>query len=448
MISIFRNLTLLTVVVCLFWACGNDSDNNDANDVTPAGGAGGSAGMMVPDAEGGSENEGGNANTGGVAGNDINTGGVAGDNTMNDWTPRTRLLNALQTNVYAPTFARFANSSKSLRDAAIVWGEDPTGANLETLRTAWTVAMSDWQKAELMQVGPSGAAERRIGGQDYRDRIYSYPVTNSCRVDQELVRGAFNEAGWADGAQFNVRGLDAIEYLIFGMGTDNSCPVVSGINRNGDWAALQSTPEEFQNRRAAYVRVLTQAVVSDAEALESAWENNEGTFAHAFVNSSEPFASEKDVLDQVFAGLFYTDKFIKDLKLGKPAGITEDCVNETCPDSVESKWSASSRANLVANLEGLKLLFHGGDDESAYGFDDLLIEEGATELSDRLAANIDAAIEAVQAIGTSVEAQLIDNAEVVRTAHGAVRDITDDLKTQFVTVLNLSVPQEGAGDND
>jgi predicted lipoprotein len=187
------------------------------------------------------------------------------------------------------------------------------------------------------------------------------------------------------------------------MGTDNSCPVVSGINRNGDWAALQSTPEEFQSRRSAYVRILTEAIVSDAQALQAAWENNEGTFAHAFVNSSDPFASEKDVLDQVFAGLFYTDKFIKDLKLGKPAGITEDCPNATCPDSVESKWSASSKANLVANLEGLKLLFHGGDDETAYGFDDLLAEEGATQLSDRLASNIDAAIEAVETIGNSVE---------------------------------------------
>ncbi len=435
--STFRSLALFTLAVCLMWACSGDPDDNASN-VTPSDGSGGSAGMAASGGQAGMDNVGG----------DTNEGGDAGDDGTNDWTPRTRVLNALQSNVYAPTFATFLTSSRALRDAANAWDSDDTDAHLETLRTAWTVAMNDWQKAELMQVGPAGAAERRIGGMDYRDRIYSYPVTNSCRVDQELVRRAFNESGWADGAQFNVRGLDAIEYLIFGMGTENSCPVVSGINRNGEWAALQSTPDEFQSRRSAYVLILTEAIVSDAQALKAAWQNTEGAFARAFVNSSEPFASEKDALDQVFAGLFYTDKFIKDLKLGKPAGITDDCPNDTCPDSAESKWSASSQSNLIANLEGLKMLFLGGADETAYGFDDLLIEEGAADLADRLSANIDAAIEAVVSIDVSVEAQLINNAEVVRAAHAAVRDITDDLKTQFVTVLNLSVPQEGAGDND
>ena len=435
--STFRSLALFTLAVCLVWACSGDSDDHESNG-TPSGGSGGSAGMAASGGQAGMDN----------VGEDTNEGGDAGDNGTNDWTPRTRLLNSLQSNVYEPTFATFLTSSIGLRDAAIAWESNATDAHLDTLRTAWNAAMNDWQKAELMQVGPSGAAERRTGGMDYRDRIYSYPVTNSCRVDQELVRGAFNDSGWADGAQFNVRGLDAIEYLIFGMGTENSCPVVSGINRNGEWAALQSTPDEFQSRRSTYVRILTESLVGDAEALTAAWDNSEGAFGHAFVNSSAPFTAEKDVLDQVFAGLFYTDKFIKDLKLGKPAGITDDCTNETCPDSVESKWSASSKSNLIANLEGLKMLFLGGDDEAAYGFDDLLREQGATDLSDRLSDNINAAIEALARIDVSVEAQLVNNAEIVRAAHAAVRDITDDLKTQFVTVLNLSVPQEGAGDND
>jgi predicted lipoprotein len=367
---------------------------------------------------------------------------------MDDWTPRTRLIDALQVNVYTPTFERFERASLALRDAAIDWDIEPSAPNLETLQNAWKTAMADWQRAELMQIGPAGAVERRVGGMDYRDRIYSYPVTNSCRVDQELVRGAFTESGWVEGAQFNVRGLDAIEYLIFGMGTENSCPVVSGINRNGEWAALQSTPDEFQSRRSTYVRILTEALVSDAQALTAAWENTEGTFAHAFVNSSEPFASEKDVLDQVFAGLFYTDKFIKDLKLGKPAGITDDCPSEICPESAESKWSSSSKDNLAANLLGFKMIFFGGEDEAAYGFDDLLTEEGADALAIRISQNIEIAIEAIDGIDVSVEAQLAIDVDAIHSAHQAIRSITDDLKSQFVTVLNLSLPQEGAGDND
>ena len=69
-------------------------------------------------------------------------------------------------------------------------------------------------------------------------------------------------------------------------------------------------------------------------------------------------------------------------------------------------------------------------------------------LADRLDQHLTIALEQAALITTSIEAQLSTDPEIVRNAHVAVRDITDDFKTQFVTVLNLSVPQEGAGDND
>ena len=433
------NLRLFITAVfmlCLIWACSNDSDSSDNNHNGNNGeaGAGGMAGV------GGSA---GSSPMGGEAGGDAE-GGAA----PMDATPRTQLLNALQANVYLPTYESFVNSSTALKEAAVAWDAEPSDENLENLKEAWKTAMNDWQKAEVMQVGPAGAAERRVGGMDYRDRIYSFPVVNSCRVDQELVRGAFTESEWVENAQFNVRGLDAMEYLIFGMTDENTCPSVSGINRNGDWSALQATSDELTSRRTAYARVLAEGIVADAETLAAAWQGTDGTFGHAFVNASEPFSSQKEVLDQVFAGMFYADKFIKDLKLAKPAGITDDCANNTCPDSVESKWAEQSKTNLLANLEAFKMLFLGGADDSSYGFDDLLIEEGAPELADRMVVKIDAAIAAVSGIESSVEAQLTADEETVRAGHAAVRDITDDLKTQFVTVLNLSVPQEGAGDND
>ena len=38
--------------------------------------------------------------------------------------------------------------------------------------------------------------------------------------------------------------------------------------------------------------------------------------------------------------------------------------------------------------------------------------------------------------------------DAVKAAHASVKRLTDLLKSQFVTTLNLSVPQEGAADND
>ena len=344
-----------------------------------------------------------------------------------------RLLNDLPT------------AGDTLKAASLAWQADRDESKLEVLKQAWREAMADWQRAELMQIGLSGASGRRIGGQDYRDRIYSYPISNSCRVDQELVRGAFTEPGWVDNAQFNIRGLDAMEYLIFGVTSQNTCPQTAGINRNGDWDNLTNMPGILSDRRAGYLVALATGVADDAETLSASWSEGEGTFGSAFVNATAPFTSQKEVLDQIFAGIFYTDKFIKDLKLGVPAGITDDCTADVCPDMVESKWSNNSKANLTANLETLRLILNGGD---SYGFDDLLIEEGAMALADRMNQNLTVALEKTALIENSVGTQLTTNPEVVRNAHVAIRDLTDDLKTQFVTVLNLSVPQEGAGDND
>ena len=63
-------------------------------------------------------------------------------------------------------------------------------------------------------------------------------------------------------------------------------------------------------------------------------------------------------------------------------------------------------------------------------------------------AKIEAAIESVEAIEGSLAEAIRQNNGQVTVAYEAVKTLNDDFKTEFVTVLNLSVPQEGAGDND
>ena len=408
--SITAALTMLTIL----WACSTEQDASTTAEL-----AGGSPVTSQEDAQ-----------------------------DMAEWTARKKLLHSLQTNLILPAYESFLASSIALEEASETWAANQTEDNLEGVKSAWRSTMADWQAAELFQLGPAGAAERRIGGLDFRDRIYSFPVVNSCRVDQELVRGGFQAPDWVGNAQFNVRGLDAIEYLVFGLEVENSCPPVSGINRNGEWTALAATPDALLTQRAAYVFALAQGVTADARVLVESWGSNPDSFGRAFVDASAPFSSEREAVDQVFAAMYYVDKFIKDLKLGKPAGITDECMNAMCPESVESKWSANSKANLLKNVQTLKLFFTGGASDDAFGFDDLLEEEGATALAERMTQKLDDALTAIEALDTSVEAQLSLDIDVVFRAHAAIRDFTDDLKTQFVTVLNLSVPQEGAGDND
>ena len=159
-----------------------------------------------------------------------------------------------------------------------------------------------------MQIGPSGTVGKRLGGMDYRDRIYSFPVSSSCRVDQELVRDTFTDEGWVESAQFNVRGLDAIEYLLFGITETNTCPSVSGINRSGTWnAEFAQDSGELLSRRTRFATVLSEALAVDAAYLRDAWKDESGTFAYVLLKRETPIDSEETALDQIFAGIFYVD---------------------------------------------------------------------------------------------------------------------------------------------
>ena len=94
-------------------------------------------------------------------------------------------------------------------------------------------------------------------------------------------------------------------------------------------------------------------------------------------------------------------------------------------------------------------VFAGVDGEAAtYGFDELLAEEGAGDLADAMTSKTEAAIAAIEAIDGSLYDAVTAGSPTVQAAYDAVKSLTDDLKGHFVTVLSLTVPQEGAGDND
>ena len=66
-----------------------------------------------------------------------------------------------------------------------------------------------------MQLGPAGDSLKFVGGQDLRDEIYSWPLTNPCMVDQRTARGEYAEATFFDDVLVNSTGFDALETLLF-----------------------------------------------------------------------------------------------------------------------------------------------------------------------------------------------------------------------------------------
>lgn len=371
---------------------------------------------------------------------------------------RRKLVTELGRNVIVPTYTEFVTKAEALHVASSAWAEalraspSETGVAPDEVRDAWREAMTVWQRAEVMVVGPAAPQGTRTGGRGVRGEIYSWPTVNSCRVDQNVVSGDYAQANFFNTQLVNGYGLDALEYLVFNESPGNTCQPRIPINDQGSWNALGDA--EVWQRRADYAAATSAHLVTTAKALLAAWTNEEDGFLKQFEKAGlagSDYATAAEALDDVFAGMFFVDLVVKDVKLAVPTGIDRSCA-DVCPESLESQWARHSGENVRANLEGLQLLFLGGapGDEAngeTYGFDDLLIEMNAGDLARTLGDAIANGIASAEALG-SMEDALTTDPDAVRALHDAVKAVTDELKTRFVTVLNLKVPQEGAADND
>ena len=360
---------------------------------------------------------------------------------------RTAILISMRQHVLVPLTQSFLIEGQALSDAI-------ERRDLAESRAAWRVAMRAWHRLEMIQVGPAGVAGSRLGGADLRDHIYSFPLSSACRVEQEWLAQEFGAETWADEAPYQVKGLDALEHLLFKEGVEPACPAQAQIVRDNLWDAFVMGSDVYEEARWAYASAVMADVVRRAQSLADEWR---GSFGDTFERAESPFSAERDAVDQLFAAIFYLDLSVKDRKIGGPVGLHMTCLEETCPELIEHRASGFGRAALIANLEGFLAVMRGSasDDEdraemtsSPFGLSALLAQEGATEAADELERLARDAIAQLEASELTLNELLERDPEMLRQVYATTREMAELLKTQVVTTLNLSVPQEGAGDND
>lgn len=346
------------------------------------------------------------------------------------------------------SYEAFAQRAQALAEAVTQYADSPNGDRLGSARTAFIEAMREFQRLELFRLGPA-ARSMEPGGQDLRDLMYSFPQTNRCQVDRHLVSRTY--ATNFDNLLFNARGLAALEYLLFNSSLDNVCSAITDINAAGSWTELSE--EELKSRRAEYAKVLAQDVRKRAEALVQAWSPGGGNFTQQFVeagNGSQVYSSQQAALNALSHALFYVEKEVKDYKLGWPLGMVAECISGHCPDAAESPYARRSLDSIAQNLHAFRLIFEGCQEAYAgFGFDDWLRAANPDgDLDRRMLEALKSAQQSVAEFQGSLEDAFYDNPDAARHLHAAVKGVTDLLKTEFITVLNLELPMTAEGDND
>ncbi len=353
--------------------------------------------------------------------------------------------------VLLPTYEAFAARAAELGPAidaycAALGGKEEAAARTAA-QEAWRAAMLEWQAAEVMLVGPAAMDDGAL-----RDVIYSWPVTSTCAVDREVMERRLDpEAYDLSGKLSNRRGLPALEHVLFAASLEHTCPAASPPK---GWEKLAEA--ERVQARCGFAQSAAADLAAQADAVAAGWRADGGNYVGHLAGAGEsgsdidtPLAAANLISD----AMFYIDTETKDMKLGEPAGIADNscgAVEEPCADELESRISAHSKENVVRNLEAFRMLYTGdlAPAGGGLGFDDFLVGLGAGDVAEQMAADIDAAIATAGGIpGTLEEALAADRESVVNT-YGAVKTVTDTLKSQFLTVLGLDIPDGAAGDND
>jgi len=384
------------------------------------------------------------------------SGGGDATSTDGDSTPppddgfdRSALLADLGEDVVVPTYRAFDSDVDELVVAVAAYcdalGGDGEAAALETSRQAWRDAMVSWQRAEVMLFGPAAMNENTL-----RDRVYSWPLVSSCAVDQDVNEKRLDSGFDISTRLTNRRGLDALEYLLFADSLEHTCPSQAAPE---GWAGLAD--DERRAARCAYAADATADLAVQSQTIIDAWAPEAGNYLADFVGAGtegSSFDSAQEAINVVSDALFYVDDEIKDMKLGATTGITDNSCNTPqapCFDDLESPYANHSLENLIANMEGVQLVFlSGAPGQDGVGFDDFLTALNAGDLATSMAGELESALTLAGELSGTLRSSLEDDYDGVVAVHSAIKVFNDDLKTQFLTILGLDIPEAAAGDND
>ena len=363
---------------------------------------------------------------------------------------QTLLLQSLTDNVIVPTYTKFAQLAIDQDTAinnycdALTSQANDTDAKQISAKQSWRDAMAVWQIAEVMQIGPLVD-----NNNDLRNKIYSWPNTSACALDQEVVLA--EQANYDINTRTSSRkGLDAIEYLLFNPNLNHSCTVF-GTDPQG-WN--NRTDADRTSARCGLAKLAAADLVSNTEELLMAWNGtaNAQGYADILKNAGQQdsiFSNAQDAVNDVSDAIFYVDKLTKDAKLATPLGVfANDCGLAPCAENVESGFAYHSLQNIISNIQGLNMIFLGGETDVGIGFEDYLVDVGATDTAAKMRGDLTEVIDFASSLQSSLTDLLLQDPDQVQEVHDQLKDVTDTMKTDFIQRLALELPATSAGDND
>ncbi|MCP4912541.1 MAG: hypothetical protein GY909_05440 [Oligoflexia bacterium] len=332
------------------------------------------------------------------------------------------------------------------------------------MQESWKKAVSTFHRIEIMKFGPAA-----IETSTAQKSIYYFDGEDKCKVDLTLLQVERGRLPRFDIiSNYQVRGLDSIEPLLFGEHDKSRCQ-----RRSARIQAYFAKPILEKEKVSCKLMLHNLTDISKkSDELKKEWSPRLKNYSARMLKGQ--VGAPIEIVNSISQALFVLDTVIKDKKVAFPAGFEirmdgelKKCNQASCPRNSEHFYSDYALESLIESVKGFKAIFQGIDLNTGidgFGFDDFLSQRGFSTLANEMVRNSDFVLEKLEMANKSssfkqlLSEVTIEKCENTRSDNRLaqacafvwdLRKITDLLKNDYLVALaELSAPRQAQGDND
>ena len=294
------------------------------------------------------------------------------------------IARASLTQVIRPGYAAIADAAAALNAKVGDLCQQPSAAALEAAKAAFAATVASWSKMEIVRFGPII--------EDHRfERLFFWPDPKGLglRQIQDILAkrdASVTEPDQLAGKSVALQGLPALEYLLYGDGSESLTEGNCVVDGQEPLPQLDSAGDF----RCSFALSIATNLERIARSVVEGWREG-SAYAKAFLGPAPDdsyYHAPKEVTLDLFKAFTSGIELVRDQKLGKPLGAK--------PEEAKPKLAAFWRSgltfeNAAGNLEGVRALFAQG------GFAQIVAAE-SPGVEDSILFDIDHAVTVLRGI--------------------------------------------------
>lgn len=333
---------------------------------------------------------------------------------------RSVMLKALAENVIVPSYDQFKTKFDLMTAKSKAFTAKPDAQTLAEFRSAWADAYVAWERVELFDFGP---AEK----QTIRNFFNIYPASEAGIAANIADPASSLEVP----ASYPTQGFPALDYLINGLGTDDTAILA------------QYTTDKDAAKRLAYITRVITRMESLLGKVIGDWK---GEYMNTFISKTGLDIGSSTSL-MVNAVVLHYERYIRSGKFGIPSGAMANGI--PAPEKVEAFYAKNISKTLAQAAHKAYVDFFNGKHavtgEAGQGLKSYLDALGAKDsgtgksLSETINTQFQTATTKLDALKPNLYEEVKTNNQAMKDTYTEMQKAVRMLKVDMTSAMSITI---------